>query len=373
MQVPWIDIKRQNSALRDEILPLWDRILTEAQFIGGEHLDGFEREFAAACGAAHCCAVSNGTDALRLIFHALDLQPGDEVITVPNTFIATTEAIVQAGGMPVFVDVDPQTCTMDPERLEAAITPRTRGVVPVHLYGQMADMDPILETARRHGLWVVEDAAQAHLAEYKGRRAGSIGDAAAFSFYPGKNLGACGEAGAVTTGSAELANRVRILRDHGQATKYFHDVNGYNNRCDALQTSALRVKLKYLPEWNERRRTHAAQYLEELRDTEGVTLPTVAPDRLPVWHVFVVQVDDRDRVHEELRERGVSTSFHYPLPLHLQQAYAWMGLERGSYPITEAMADRLLTLPLFPEMTSEQVAYVCEQLADVVAGARVQA
>lgn len=371
MQIPWIDIRQQNAALRDEILPLWDQILTEAQFIGGKHLEAFEREFAAACNVPHCCAVSNGTDALRLIFHALGVQPGDEVITVPNTFIATTEAIIQAGGSVVFVDVDPETYTMDPDAVELAITPRTRGIVPVHLYGQTADMDPIREIARRYGLWVVEDAAQAHLAEYKGQRAGSMGIAAGFSFYPGKNLGACGEAGAVTTTSKEVAERVRILRDHGQATKYYHDVNGYNNRCDALQTAALRVKLKYLPQWNERRRERAAQYLECLRGVEGLTLPKVHPDRLHVWHLFVVQVDDRDRVHEELKSRGVATSFHYPLPLHLQRAYADLGYGRGSFPVSESVAERLLTLPLFPEIKEEDVAFVCEQLAEVVAGARV--
>lgn len=371
MQIPWIDIRQQNAALRDEILPLWDEILTEAQFVGGKHLEAFEREFAAACGVPHCCAVSNGTDALRLIFHGLGVQPGDEIITVPNTFIATTEAIVQAGGSVVFVDVDPETYTMDPVALESAITPRTRGIVPVHLYGQTADMDPIIEIAQRHGLWVVEDAAQAHLAEYKGRRAGSMGIASAFSFYPGKNLGACGEAGAVATTSKELAERVRILRDHGQATKYYHEVNGYNNRCDALQTAALRVKLKYLPQWNERRRDVAAQYLNQLSGIDGLVLPTVHPDRLHVWHLFVVQLEDRDRVHEELKERGVSTSFHYPLPLHLQRAYIDLGCGRGSFPVTEAMAERLLTLPLFPEITKEEVSFVCDQLTDIVAGARV--
>lgn len=371
MQIPWIDIKQQNAALRDEILPLWDQILTEAQFVGGKHLEAFEREFAAACDVPHCCAVSSGTDALRLIFHALGVQPGDEVITVPNTFIATTEAIIQAGGTVVFVDIDPDTYTMDPEAIDRAITPRTRGIVPVHLYGQMADMDPIREIAQRFGLWIVEDAAQAHLAEYKGQRAGSIGVASAFSFYPGKNLGACGEAGAVTTASKEIAERIRILRDHGQATKYFHDVNGYNNRCDALQVSALRVKLKYLPHWNERRRERVAQYLDRLAGVDGLTLPKVHPDRSHVWHLFVVQLEERDRVHEELKERGVMTAFHYPLPLHLQRAYADMGYVRGNFPVTEAMTERLLTLPLFPEITEQEVSFVCDQLLEVVAGARV--
>lgn len=371
MQIPWIDIKQQNAALRDEILPLWDEILTQAQFIGGEHVIGFEREFAEACGSPHCVAVSNGTDALRLVLHALGLQPGDEVITVPNTFIATTEAIVQAGGKVIFVDIDPATCTLDPTLLEGAITPRTRGIVPVHLYGQMADMDPILAIADRHGLWVVEDAAQAHLAEYKGRRAGSVGIAGTFSFYPGKNLGACGEAGAVTTASPELAGRIHVLRDHGQATKYYHDVNGYNNRCDALQAAALRVKLKRLPEWNAQRRRLASGYMDRLRGIEGLLLPVSHPDRQHVWHLFVVQVDDRDAVHDALKERGIGTAFHYPLPLHLQRAYNAMGLGRGTFPVTESVADRLLTLPLYPEMKDDVQDYVCEQLTEVLSGVRV--
>lgn len=371
MQIPWIDIRQQNASLRDEILPLWEQILSEAQFVGGPHLEGFERDFAAACQSEHCCGVSSGTDALRLIFDAIGIRPGDEVITVANTFIATTEAIIQAGGRPVFVDIDPETYTIDPIAIEQAITDRTRGIVPVHLYGQIAEMDAINEIARLHGLWVVEDAAQAHLAEYKGRRAGSMGIAAAFSFYPGKNLGACGEAGAVTTSEKEIADRVRMLRDHGQATKYFHDLNGYNNRCDALQAAALRVKLRYLPAWNERRRAIAARYFTRLEGIEGLVLPKVESNRLHAWHLFVIQVDERDRVHAELKKRGVTTAFHYPLPLHLQKAYDYMGYRPGDLPITEAVAARLLTLPAYPEMSDEAVDYVCDQLTDVLAGVEV--
>ncbi|MBW1796072.1 MAG: DegT/DnrJ/EryC1/StrS family aminotransferase [Deltaproteobacteria bacterium] len=264
MQVPFLDLKTQNRALKAEILPLWEEILDSAAFIAGKHVSAFEEEFASACSVKHCVAVNSGTDALRFIFLALDLKPGDEVITVPNTFIATTEAITQASGNIVFVDIDPETYNMDPTKIEAAITPKTRGIVPVHLYGQPADMDPILAIAERHGLWVVEDACQAHLAEYRDRKAGSMGIAAAFSFYPGKNMGACGEGGAVTTNDEDLAAKVRMLRDHGQAKKYYHDMEGYNGRCDALQAAALRVKLKHLPAWNEARRKNAKRYFELL-------------------------------------------------------------------------------------------------------------
>ena len=366
MKVPWLDLQGQNAALRDEILPLWEEILGTSGFVGGPHVQGFEEEFAEACGAPHCRAVSNGTDALRLIFRALELDQGDEIITVPNTFIATAEAIVQAGGRPVFVDIDPRTYTMDAARINDAVTPRTKGIVPVHLYGQTACMDDILAAADEHGLWVVEDAAQAHLAEYRGRKAGSMGIAGAFSFYPGKNLGACGEAGAITTSSEDLAGKVGALRDHGQYAKYRHELEGYNNRCDALQAAALRVKLKHLPTWNERRRHLAGQYVEALRYVDGIVLPHVAAGCVPVWHLFVAQVAHRDAVQAALGERGVGTGLHYPVPLHLQGAFKRLGYSEGAFPVTEEYCKKLLTLPMFPDLTAEQVAYVCEQLLDVV-------
>ncbi len=360
--IPFLDLKAQHRALRDEILPLWGVILEQGAFIGGPHVGGLEAEFAEACGVAHAVAVGSGTDALRLIFIALGLAPGDEVITVPNTFIATTEAISQAGGRPVFVDVRPDTYNLDPGRIEAAITPRTCGIVPVHLYGQPADMDPILRIAARHGLWVVEDAAQAHLADYRGRKAGSIGTAAAFSFYPGKNMGACGEAGIVTTADFGLAERVRMLRDHGQSRKYYHEMEGYNARCDALQAAALRVKLKHLPAWTAARREHATLYRELLQDVPGIVTPAVADGVDPVWHLFVIQVEGRDEIMGALGAVGIQCGLHYPIPLHLQKAYATMELGPGSYPVAEEVSRRVLSLPMYPELTDESIECVCREL-----------
>ncbi len=366
MDVPFLDLKTPHRALESEILPLWQDILRNAAFIGGPHVTGFEDELARACTVDHAVAVNSGTDALRFIFMALGVRPGDEVITVANTFIATTEAISQAGGKPVLVDIDPRTYTLDPGKIEAAITGKTRGIVPVHLYGQTADMDPILSIAQQHGLWVVEDAAQSQLAEYKGKKAGSMGIMAATSFYPGKNLGACGEAGAVLTQDPKLAALVRKIRDHGQAQKYYHDLEGYNGRCDALQAAALRVKLRHLPEWNEARRKAAARYLEGLKGVEGVALPAVGEGCLPVWHLFVVLVAERDRVASELKEKGISTGLHYPVPLHLQNAYRHLNVPEGRLPVTEYCAQRLLSLPMFPGLTEDQIAYVCEQLTAAV-------
>ena len=363
MEVPFLDLGAPHQALKEDILPLWEEILISGRFVGGEHVESFEDEFAAACGVRHAVAVSSGTDALRFILLALDLHPGDEVITAPNTFLATAEAISQAGGTPVFADVLPGTLNLDPAKAEAAISPKTKGIVPVHLYGQTAEMDPILEVAKAHGLWVVEDAAQAHLAEYKGRKAGSLGTAAAFSFYPGKNLGACGEAGAVTVNDPDIADRIRILRDHGQDRKYHHECIGYNGRCDALQAAALRVKLKHLSAWNEARRRHAAAYAERLASLPELTPPSCPDHMLPVWHLYVVQVPRRDHVVSALHQDGVGTGLHYPIPVHLQQAYAPLHLPRGSYPVAEAAADRILSLPMFPGLTEAQLDHVCGALA----------
>ena len=296
------------------------------------------------------------------IFLALGLGPGDEVITVPNTFIGTTEAISQAGGKIVFVDVDPVTYTMNPEKLKLAITSRTKGIVPVHIFGHTADMDLILAMSEKYGLWVVEDGCQAHLAEYKGRKAGSIGIAGAFSFYPAKNMGACGEAGAVTTDDAGLAAKVHMLRDHGQKDRYCHEMEGYNGRCDALQAAALRIKLKYLPAWNEARRKNASLYISKLKRVDDIGLPKVVEGCLAVFHQFVVQIDNRDEVVEALKEEGISTGCHYPIPLHLQQAYVHMELSSGSFPVAERCAERFLSLPMFPELTTEQIVYVSERL-----------
>jgi dTDP-4-amino-4,6-dideoxygalactose transaminase len=294
------------------------------------------------------------------------LQPGDEVITVPNTFIATTEAISQAGGKILFVDIDPATSNLDPQKIEKAITPKTRGIVPVHLYGNPADMDAVQAIAEKFGLWVVEDACQAHLAEYKGRRAGSLGRAAAFSFYPGKNLGACGDAGAVTTPDPEIAATVRMLRDHGQSQKYHHDMEGYNGRCDALQAAALLVKLKYLSRWCAARREHAALYTSLLQGTPGITLTATTSGSLPVYHLFVVQVENRDAVMTRLKEKGIATALHYPVPLHRQNAYRDLNLPPGSYPVAERCAGHLLSLPMYPELTEEQIRYVCYNLKEII-------
>jgi dTDP-4-amino-4,6-dideoxygalactose transaminase len=366
MNVPFLDLKAQHRPLKSEILAHWSGILDSAGFVGGEHVTSFEEEFAAACGAKYAVALASGTDALRFAIMAKGLEPGDEVITVPNTFIATVEAISQAGGRAVFVDVDPATYNLDPALLEAAITSRTKGIVPVHLYGQPADLNAIEDVARKHGLWVVEDAAQAQLAEYEGRKIGSRGNLAEFSFYPGKNLGACGEAGAVTTQDAALAARIKMLRDHGQSRKYYHEIEGYNGRCDALQASALRVKLRHLPRWNELRRAHAQRYIERLGGMTGVILPKVAPHCLPIWHLFVIQVEDRDAVQAALKAKGVDSGLHYPVPLHLQTAYAHMGLRAGAFPVSERCAARLLSLPMYPELTDDQIDYVCTSLAEIV-------
>ncbi|MFC1849995.1 DegT/DnrJ/EryC1/StrS family aminotransferase [candidate division CSSED10-310 bacterium] len=366
MEAPFLDLKTPNRALKAEIMACWEEILDTAHFVGGKYLDLFEQEFAKACSVKECIAVSSGTDALKLIFKALELQSGHEVITVPNTFIATTEAISQAGGTIKFVDIDPDTYTIDVSKIEAAITSNTRGIVPVHLYGQMADMDPILDIAKRYDLWIVEDACQAHLAEYKGRRAGSIGRAAAFSFYPGKNLGACGEAGAITTHDRELAQKVRVLRDHGQARKYHHEYEGYNDRCDALQAAALTVKLNHVPQWNEMRRKNAQLYVDHLQQVAGITLPVISKYCLPVFHLFVIQVDNRDRVMTELDKRGVKTGLHYPIPLHLQKAYQHLKIPVGSFPVTEKCAPRLLSLPMYPELTPAQISYVSDCLQEIL-------
>jgi len=371
MDIPFLDLKAQCRTVKWEILHSWEEILDNAAFIGGAQVTAFEEEFANSVGVRHCVAVSNGTDALVFILKALGIQPGDEIIVPVNTFIATAEAVTAAGGIVRFADVLPDTANLDPAAAEAAVTPRTRGIMPVHLYGQTADMDAIAAIAERHNLWLIEDSAQAHLAEYKGRLAGSMGIGAGFSFYPGKNLGACGDAGAVTTGDDALAERVRKLRDHGSARKYVHEFEGHNGRCDALQAAVLRIKLRRLREWNALRREVAAQYMEELAGVPGIQLPCVAPGCRPVWHLFVVQVEDRDDVQAHMREQGIATALHYPIPLHLQAAYAHLDLPRGTFPVAEHLAERLLSLPMYPELTREQVEHVCNVLIDAVAAVPV--
>ena len=361
--VPFLDLKTPHRELAGEILAVWERLLRDAAFIGGAEVEGFEREFADWVGCRHAVGTSSGTSALRLALLALGLQPGDEVITAPNTFIATTEAISQAGGRPVFADVDDATGTIDPAAIEAKLTERTRILVPVHLYGQPADMAPIRELADRRGLGILEDAAQAHGATYHGARAGTLGDAAAFSFYPGKNLGACGDAGAVTTSRAEIAQRLRVLRDHGQERKNHHPVEGTNARLDALQAAALRIKLPHVDGWNEQRRAVAERYRLRLSGST-FRLPREAAGRRHVYHLYVIRHSQRDRLRERLSEAGVGTALHYGKALHLQPAYEKLGQAEGSFPHAESWAGEGLSLPLFPGMTEAQIDAVCDLLVD---------
>ena len=362
MNVPFLDLKAHHEAIRDELNQAIGEVIDASAFAGGPFVAAFERDFAAYCGTRFAVGLGNGTDALWLSLLALGVGPGDEVVTVPSTFMATAEAISVCGARPVFVDVDDRTYTMDPASLESALTCRTRAIIPVHLFGQMADLDPILEVARRHGLPVVEDACQAHGALYKGRKAGSLGVAGCFSFYPGKNLGALGEAGAVVTNDPELEARIKVLRDHGQARKYFHSRIGWNARMDGIQAAALRVKLKRLDTANSRRRANARLYDELLGPSDEILTPYVAPDNRHVYHVYAVRVRERDRLLESLAGKGISCAIHYPVPLHLQEAYRSLGYPEGSFPVAERCAAEFLSLPMFPELSREQVQTVATEL-----------
>ena len=368
MSVPFLDLRAQHAALEADLVAAFRQLISSASFVGGPEVEAFEREFAAFCHADGAVGVGSGTDALRFAYLAMGIKPGDEVITVPNSFIATTEALTQAGAGVRFVDVLPDTLLMDPTQLAVSITPRTVGIVPVHLYGTPADMDPIQEIARVHGLWVIEDAAQAHGADYKGRRVGTIGAMAAFSFYPGKNLGACGEAGAVTSSDAGRLEFVRKLREHGQAQKYYHDIEGYNGRLDALQAAFLRIKLRRLEQWNRARRAIAALYRGRLSEVPDVRLVAETAGSRPVYHLFVVRVPERDRVRAFLQSRGIATGLHYPLPLHQQAAYRHLHLADGAFPVTEQAAAEILSLPMFPEMTPDQADRVMDALTEFFVG-----
>jgi dTDP-4-amino-4,6-dideoxygalactose transaminase len=378
-KIPFLDLVTPHRELEAELLSVFKSALATAGFIGGPMVEAFEREFAEFCEARSSVGVSSGTDALRFALIAAGVRPGDTVVTVPNTFIATTEAVSQAGARPDFVDVDERTYTMDPERLRAyletectrevltgrVVSKRTgsavTAVIPVHLYGQMADMDPILDLASQYNLILVEDACQAHGAEYlsrkenRWRRAGSMGHAAAFSFYPGKNLGACGEGGAITTNDERLARHCQMLRDHGQSKKYFHDFEGYNGRLDAIQAGILKVKLGHLAKWNERRRESAREYDDLFTESRpGVVLPRVPSWSRPVWHLYVVRIADRERVQQQLAAAGIGTGIHYPIPLHLTQAYAHLGFRPGDFPVAERVASQVLSLPMHPNLLPEQ-------------------
>jgi dTDP-4-amino-4,6-dideoxygalactose transaminase len=377
--VPFLDLVTPHAELREELCAVFEKALATAGFIGGPMVEAFERDFAAFCGTEHCVGVSSGTDALRFALMAAGIGAGDIVLTAPNTFIATTEAITQADAWPVFLDIDERTYNLDPARLGEYLETRccadeasgvwidrklgmpVKAIVPIHLYGQTADMDAILDLAARYHLTVIEDACQAHGAEYfsahenRWRKAGSMGRAAAFSFYPGKNLGACGEGGAVTTNDAELARKIRMLRDHGQARKYYHEMEGYNGRLDAIQAGILRVKLAHLPDWNARRREASARYGELLAAVGAGDLAPYEPAwAKAIYHLYVIRVKDRDGFMRSLGEAGIGTAIHYPVPLHLQQAYAWLGYHRGDFPVTEKVAAEIVSLPMFPQLTEEQ-------------------
>ncbi len=361
MKVPFLDLKAQHDPIRDEINAAISQVVDSCAFAGGPFVEQFENEFASFCRSRFALGVGSGTEALWLALAALGVGPGDEVITVPNTFIATAEAISFCGATPVFVDIDSVTYTMDPALLSAAITPRTRAVIPVHLYGQMADMDPIMTIARENGLFVVEDACQAHGAEYKGRLAGSIGDAGCFSFYPGKNLGAFGEAGAVVTDHEDVAEKIRALRDHGQVQKYYHNHIGWNGRMDGIQGAVLSVKLKYLSDWNALRGRHATAYNAHFAGSEGIQAPLSADYGTHVYHVYSLRVQNREALMAHLGEKGVSCGIHYPCPVHRQHAYGGLGLGAGSFPAAEKAAREIVSLPMFPTMSPEQVDYVATE------------
>lgn len=367
MKVPFLDLKVQYESIKAEINEALQQVLDKTAFAGGPFVADFEKQFAAFCGTEQCVAVASGTDALWVALLAMGIGEGDEVITVPDTFIATAEAISFTGAKPVFVDVEEKTYNMDPTKLEAAITAKTKAVIPVHLFGQPADMDPILDIARKHNLLVLEDSCQAHGAEYKGKRTGSIGTAGAFSFYPGKNLGAYGEAGAVTTNDATLADKMRTFRDHGQPKKYYHDVVGWNARMDGFQGAVLGVKLKHLDAWNEGRRRNAALYGEFLRKgVNGLVAPTEAEYAKHVYHIYAIRVKNRDAFMDALGKKDIATGIHYPVPLHLTGAYSSLGHKMGDFPIAEKCASEFVSLPMFAELSEDQVRYVCEEIKKLI-------
>jgi dTDP-4-amino-4,6-dideoxygalactose transaminase len=363
--IPLVDLKAQYLSIKDEIDAAIQRCIDRATFILGPEVAAFEEEFAAFCGVRHAVGVDSGTAALHLALRILGVGPGDEVVTTAYTFIATAEVVSLVGARPVFVDIDPRTYNMDPAKLEEAITPRTRAIIAVHLAGQPADMDPILDVARRHGLPVIEDAAQAHGATYRGRPVGTLGDLACFSFYPGKNLGCYGDGGALVTDRDDYADQARLLRDHGRRSKYEHLVTGYGYRLDALQAAILRAKLPHLHEWNERRRAHAAAYAELLRPL-GVGLPQELPGARSVYHLYVVRVPARDQVFASMRERGIGVGIHYPIPLHLQPVYRDLGYREGDFPEAERAAREVLSLPMYPELTRAQMERVAAALAEAL-------
>ena len=372
--IPFVDLKAQYHSIKGEIDAAIARVLESTEFVLGREVAAFEEEFAAFSGARYGIAVNSGTSALHLALLAAGVGPGDEVITVPFTFVATVAAIIYTGARPVFIDIEPRSFTMDVDQIEHAITPHTKAILPVHLYGQPADMDPILSIARHHGLTVIEDAAQAHGAEYKGRRVGSIGDLGCFSFYPGKNLGAYGEGGMVVTNNPEFARTIRMLRDWGQERKYHHILKGYNYRMEGMQGAILRVKLRHLEAWTEARRAYAALY-DQFLAALGVQTPSVMPYSRHVYHIYAIRIPQRDTLQRALHEQGIQTGIHYPIPVHLQKGYAELGYSPGHFPCSEEVAEEVLSLPMYPELNERDLRYVVEHIADVqvLKGARVDA
>jgi dTDP-4-amino-4,6-dideoxygalactose transaminase len=361
-KVPFLDLKAHHDPIRQEVMAAMSAVIDENAFAGGKFVTKFEEEYATFCETKYSIGVANGTDSLWFSLLALGVGAGDEVITAPMTFMATAEAITYAGAKPVFVDINPTTYTIDVTKIEAAITPRTKAIMPVHLFGQSADMDPIMAIAKKHNLFVVEDAAQAQGTLYKGRKAGSIGHAGSFSFYPGKNLGAWGEAGGITTNDAALRDRMIMFREHGQKKKYYHDVVGWNGRMDGLQAAVLSVKLKYLTKANDGRRRAAALYNKLLAGTPGLMLPVEADYGRSIYHVYAVRVSQRDRVMQHMTDCGIGTGIHYPVPVHLQNAYANLGKKAGDFPVSEECGNTFLSLPMFPELTDQQIEAVVTAL-----------
>jgi len=368
MKVPLIDLKRQYYRIKDEVDKKIGEVLESGRFILGNNVEAFEDEFARYCGVKYAVGVASGTDALTLSLKALGLSDGDEVITVPNTFIATVDAISYSRATPIFVDIEPETYTMKVSDIKQKITKRTKAILPVHLYGHPVDMDPLLEIAEQNNLYVVEDACQAHGAKYKSKKVGSLGDCACFSFYPSKNLGACGDGGIVVTNEEEIAERIRILRDYGQKRKYEHVIIGYNSRLDEVQAAVLRVKLRYLDKWIEERRRNARKYNELLSEIHNITLPMEKSYAKHAYHLYVIRTRYRDEMQKWLSSNGISTLIHYPIPVHFQKAYSHLGIGKNSFPMTEECSGDVLSLPMFPELTEDEIRFVSQSIKEFVEG-----
>jgi len=366
MKIPLVDLKIQYEMIKEEVNEAIKRVLESTQFILGEEVAKFEEDFARFCGTKYCVGVNSGTDAIYLALRALNIGEGDEVITVSHTFIGTVEPIGMVGAKPVFVDIDPDTYIIDVQKIEKVITEKTKVIIPVHLYGQPADMQLIMEIAKKYNLKIVEDCAQAHGAEYGGKKVGTIGDIGCFSFFPGKNLGAYGDGGAVVTNNEEIFKKVKMLRNHGRLKKYEHEFEGVNSRLDNLQAAILRVKLKYLDKWTKRRIEKAKVYDELLKDTDKIVIPKILPGAKHVYHLYVIRIKERDKIQQKLKEKGIATGIHYPIPLHLQPAYKHLGYKTGDFPVTEKICKEILSLPIFPELQREQQEYIVENLREII-------